>query len=64
MKHIKKTLNAWDRFWDRLYNSPKARDTWNEYICPAIEVAFYGLVTLIMVFALYVGTYSLILIFC
>ena len=53
MKHTKRTLNAWENFWDRVYHSDKARNAWNKRICPAIEYIAYGAAALFGAFAIY-----------
>lgn len=47
MKHLKKTPNAWDRFWDRVYSSEKLRTFWNRYGCRACEFVILGLVGIV-----------------
>ena len=55
-------LNAWDRFWDRVFYNKKARNAWNRYICPAIEVVFYGLAALLIAASIYATLVLLIIV--
>ena len=61
MKHVKKTLSAWDRFCDRVFYSRKARRIWNTCICPALEVAGYVLAAVLIAVSLFIMSASLVL---
>lgn len=54
--------NAWERFWDRVFYNKKARNAWNRYVCPAIEVVGYGLMGLLIAASIYITAVMLVLV--